>query len=295
MKNNKEKILVTVLFFIIIGASIFISYLVLCREDKKTDSPNTTTTQSISKDSTTTELITTPTTETTVTTTSTSISTKSSVSTSKTTKKSTKTKTTTNIADKIVSTKTTSNLIKQESKYGVLFKTYEVVTYSIYGDGREVETSRKEEVKYDHSGYDGTTVDLLAEAKTLVSTNNASYNEILNIVNRYRSEAGIQPLVMDAKLTQGATVRAMEMGYANKYSHTRPNGTEPFTVLGDLNITYSQAGENIAYGQKNPTSVCTDWFNSTGHRENMLNPNFTKIGIGYFKFNGKTYWVQLFI
>jgi uncharacterized protein YkwD len=56
-------------------------------------------------------------------------------------------------------------------------------------------------------------------------------------------------------------------------------------------ISYGYAGENIAKGQRSPQEVMDAWMNSQGHRENILSPNFTMIGVGYY--NG--YWVQEFI
>ena len=58
-------------------------------------------------------------------------------------------------------------------------------------------------------------------------------------------------------------------------------------------VSYSAAGENIAMGQRSPEEVVKGWMDSPGHRENILKPGFTHIGIGYDK-NGN-YWTQQFI
>jgi uncharacterized protein YkwD len=56
------------------------------------------------------------------------------------------------------------------------------------------------------------------------------------------------------------------------------------------------AGENIAMGQDSAEQVMNDWMNSQGHRENILNPNFKKIGVGIHKgADGRLYWAQMFI
>ncbi len=61
-------------------------------------------------------------------------------------------------------------------------------------------------------------------------------------------------------------------------------------------ISYRTAGENIASGQRTAQAVVTAWMNSEGHRKNILNPNFTEIGVGYAtKSNGTPYWTQMFI
>lgn len=56
-----------------------------------------------------------------------------------------------------------------------------------------------------------------------------------------------------------------------------------------------RAGENIAWGQRSPEEVMNGWMNGSGHRANILNPNFKNIGVAYYVgSNGRTYWTQLF-
>lgn len=89
-----------------------------------------------------------------------------------------------------------------------------------------------------------------------------------------------------------AAARAKEL--SQRYSHTRPNGSECFTILWHLGIDYGYAGENIAMGQRTPEIVMNDWMNSSGHRANILNKNYDCIGVGYTMVDGHPYWVQLF-
>ena len=77
----------------------------------------------------------------------------------------------------------------------------------------------------------------------------------------------------------------------------RPDGSSCFTVLPEFGIRYETAGENIAAGQKTPAQVVRAWMNSEGHRNNILNPDFTQIGVGY-TYTGRGYrhfWAQTFI
>ena len=53
-------------------------------------------------------------------------------------------------------------------------------------------------------------------------------------------------------------------------------------------------GENLAYGYSSDEGACQGWRDSEGHYENMINASFTKMGVGKYTFNGKTYWAQLF-
>ncbi|MBJ6362317.1 CAP domain-containing protein [Paenibacillus sp. GCM10012307] len=114
--------------------------------------------------------------------------------------------------------------------------------------------------------------------------------EVVRLVNVERSKAGLKALVSDSALAKVAQDKAKDM-YDNKYfSHTSPTYGSPFDMMTRYGIKYSYAGENIASGQKSPAQVMNDWMNSQGHRANILNANYTKIGVGYY--NGQ--WVQEF-
>jgi uncharacterized protein YkwD len=112
-------------------------------------------------------------------------------------------------------------------------------------------------------------------------------------VNKERAKEGLSALTTNNTITAAGNVRAKEI--VQSFSHTRPNGSSPFTALKEAGISYQAAGENIAYGQKTPQEVVTGWMNSPGHRANIMNPNFGKVGIGVYKAsNGTIYWTQLF-
>lgn len=115
-------------------------------------------------------------------------------------------------------------------------------------------------------------------------------SQILSLVNQARKEAGLKPLTSTSALNSAAQTRAQELNQL--YSHNRPNGSSCFTVLGEKGISYRTAGENIATGYKTAQQVFNAWMNSEGHRQNILSPKFTQIGIGYTAQQG---WTQLFI
>jgi uncharacterized protein YkwD len=116
-------------------------------------------------------------------------------------------------------------------------------------------------------------------------------NEVLDLVNKYRLENGLSEVRYDATAELAANIRAEETEVL--FEHTRPDGSSCFTALDELNASYMGVGENIAAGQRNADEVMTSWMNSPGHRENILNSGFTKIGVGYAP-SGK-YWTQMFI
>ena len=134
-------------------------------------------------------------------------------------------------------------------------------------------------------------------APTTAPTNNSGSNqsyadEVLRLVNIERSKAGLSALTTNATLKAAADKRAQETKVS--FSHTRPNGSKFSTVLQEYGISYRTAGENIAYGQRSPQEVVNGWMNSPGHRANILNGSFGKIGIGVYQSGGVIYWSQLF-
>lgn len=139
-----------------------------------------------------------------------------------------------------------------------------------------------------------TTTTTKATTQTTVPTSSSKFvAEVLRLCNIERQNAGLAPLVASSQLNQAAAIRANEI--ITSFSHTRPNGTSCFTVLKELNISYNTCGENIAAGQTTPQAVVTAWMNSEGHRANILNPAFNKLGVGYT--TGGNYghnWAQMF-
>ena len=125
-------------------------------------------------------------------------------------------------------------------------------------------------------------------------TQNLSYAEqVVNLVNEERAKIGLNALTIDSNLQNAAQIRATEIEIS--FSHTRPNGTSFATAIREQGISYRTAGENIAYGQRSPEEVVEAWMNSEGHRANILNANFNKIGVGYYQNNrGVKYWSQEF-
>lgn len=116
--------------------------------------------------------------------------------------------------------------------------------------------------------------------------------EVLNLVNAERAKVGVAPLRLADDLQAAAAIRAREL--IENFSHTRPDGSDCFTVMRRRGHTW---GENIAGGQSSPADVVDSWMNSEGHRENILNPNFRELGVGYAYEDYSTYhhyWVQLF-
>lgn len=138
-----------------------------------------------------------------------------------------------------------------------------------------------------------TTVRARGASDDTSSSQSTFEDEVLRLVNEQRAANGLSKFTTDSKLTQVAKTRAKEL--TQEYSHTRPDGTSCFTAFSEVGIYYSSAGENIAEGYKTPESVVEGWMNSEGHRANILNPKFSKMGVGYAEDSGNgRYWVQVF-
>ena len=116
--------------------------------------------------------------------------------------------------------------------------------------------------------------------------------QVLNLCNAERAKYGLAPLTWDgANLAPGAAIRAQEITVY--FSHTRPDGSSCFSAVRNP----GRVGENIAAGQRTPEEVVNTWMNSSGHRANILNANFRKLGVGYVYVPGSMYghyWVQMF-
>lgn len=118
-------------------------------------------------------------------------------------------------------------------------------------------------------------------------------SRVVELINEERAKEGLDALTMDDTLNTVATVRANEI--IQLFSHTRPDGSSCFTAFDEYGADYYAAGENIASGYSSPESVMNGWMNSTGHRANILESNFGKVGIGIAKTSsGRYYWVQVF-
>ncbi len=117
--------------------------------------------------------------------------------------------------------------------------------------------------------------------------------EVVELVNEERAKAGLSELRVETDLQFAATARAVEL--IQEPSHTRPDGSDCFTILSEYGISYGTAGENIAFGFPDPEMVMTGWMNSPGHRSNILGSGFDAIGVGVIEYGGNIYWTQLFI
>ncbi len=125
------------------------------------------------------------------------------------------------------------------------------------------------------------------------STVTSYENEVIRLVNEIRVKNGLNTLTADWELSRVARYKSQDMKDNNYFSHTSPVYGSPFDMIKNFGISYRSAAENIAKGQRTPEAVVNAWMNSSGHRANILNSSYTRIGVGYVA--DGNYWTQMFI
>ncbi|WP_425609164.1 S-layer homology domain-containing protein [Ureibacillus aquaedulcis] len=117
--------------------------------------------------------------------------------------------------------------------------------------------------------------------------------QVVEYTNIERAKNGLQPLEIYQPVMNSAQIKSDDMSKNSYFSHNSPTYGTPFELMTSLGISYRAAGENIAKGQRTAQEVVEAWMNSEGHRANILNANFTHIGVGYAQ--DGNYWTQQFI
>ena len=146
------------------------------------------------------------------------------------------------------------------------------------------------------NGNDNSDTENISSEQPGVKLSEAETNAaaVFELINEIRINNGLKPFEKIESLDSAAMDRAAEI--SQKFSHKRPDDSSCFSILDEYDLFYMAAGENIASGSSTAEGVVNQWMNSQGHRDNILNPNYSYIGIGYYKAEGTNYcWSQLFI
>lgn len=112
-----------------------------------------------------------------------------------------------------------------------------------------------------------------------LSVDEATEQQMLVLVNQERQKFGLKILVMDSEIMKVARAHSKDMWEREYFSHINPDGETPFDRMSKAGIKFSRAGENLALA---PTVEMAHQglMNSPGHRRNILDPNFLRVGIG---------------
>ncbi|MFF0031692.1 CAP domain-containing protein [Streptomyces avermitilis] len=132
-----------------------------------------------------------------------------------------------------------------------------------------------------------------ASASVTVSTETAVAAEVLKLVNEERATAGCSPVAANSALSQLAGAFSEDMAARDFFDHTDPSGNDPWDRAATAGVT-GLGGENIARGQATAEAVMESWMNSPGHRANILNCDFTTLGVGVHFGSGGPWWTQDF-
>lgn len=119
-------------------------------------------------------------------------------------------------------------------------------------------------------------------------------DELLQLVNAERAQAGVAPLSMGSSaLNAAAQARAKELTV--NYSYNRPNGSREFTILPEYGVDDVSVGENYWAAAEDASDVVAAWNRYDFFKERMLDKDATSVGIGYYE-GGEygNYWVMIF-
>lgn len=153
-----------------------------------------------------------------------------------------------------------------------------------------------EENKQENIAQNDNENNTMTEEKEQAESNDFLHpyeREVVALTNEERVKNGLAPLEIDEALSKVARDKSFDMQTNNYFDHQSPVYGSPFDMMRAYGIQYTSAGENIARGQQTPQEVVNAWMNSPGHRENILNSDYTHIGVGYVE-QGH-YWTQQFI
>ena len=124
-----------------------------------------------------------------------------------------------------------------------------------------------------------------AESVTTVSlpttqpTNNYPSEELYQLISGFRSEQNLPNLQVNRKLEASAQLKLSEMIANHYYRHEDTTGQQSWHFFKQVNYHYVSAGENLAFNINTPWQVLDSWQQSSTHRAQLLNPNYTDMGI----------------
>ena len=140
-----------------------------------------------------------------------------------------------------------------------------------------------------------TVVDTVGvnSARAQYNANYAAYVELIRLTNELRASLGVAPLKMDETFCIAACKKATDYHLNNFYdgeNHAMIDGRIWKSIFTDFGISSTARAENLARGQKTAQQMFYDWKNSPIHYENMVNPVYTRVGVGSCGYT----WFQLF-
>jgi hypothetical protein len=108
---------------------------------------------------------------------------------------------------------------------------------------------------------------------------NITAQQTIDQTNLQRESQGLPPLKMSSSLNQAAVAKANHMFANNYWAHVAPDGTTPWVFIRNAGYRYAVAGENLARDFDTTGSMIGAWMDSPTHRENVVNPKYSEIGV----------------
>ena len=134
------------------------------------------------------------------------------------------------------------------------------------------------------------TATLPPTALSCAPNGNSSFESALfGLINTERQSRGLGLLSIQALLNTASRNHSTDMACNSFFSHTGSDGSLPWDRVNALGYRYTSIAENIFAGSSNAQAAFNAWMDSSGHRENMLNPAYTEIGIGYQYWSNSPY------
>jgi uncharacterized protein YkwD len=152
-----------------------------------------------------------------------------------------------------------------------------------------------EEVQDDLDDDDGSPLPPPPPDATMSGSEEALALECFDLLNAERRKAGVDELDLLDPCTDAAYLHSLDMDLRDFFDHVNPDGDDPGDRLHDQGIPWSGFAENIARGYVTAEDVIAGWMASEGHRNNMLNPTYTHVGIGVHEGGGGPFWTQNFV
>lgn len=118
---------------------------------------------------------------------------------------------------------------------------------------------------------------------------NIEVKELIRLTNQQREKNGLSPLTENSLLNQAAGEKAKNMFAENYWAHYSPSGRDPWSFILGAGYKFSYAGENLARNFHTSQEVVDAWMASPSHKENIINPHYTDIGmaVSFGKINGQ--------
>lgn len=119
----------------------------------------------------------------------------------------------------------------------------------------------------------------LTHGSVLGQVNEVAPSELLRATNDERAAKGLPVLSTSPALTKAAVAKARDMLARQYWAHNAPDGTLPWKWIADTGYDYDYAGENLARNFSTNSGVMTAWMHSAEHKDNILSPHYTDVGI----------------